>query len=58
MVPPLPDLSGNEVAYEQRVMEVRVFFMWVVTWVGIGVAMWLLVANNRRSTENEFRWER
>ena len=58
MVPPLPDLSGNEVTYEQRVMEVRAFFMWVVTWVGIGVAMWLLVANNRRSTENEFRWER
>ena len=58
MVPPLPDLSGNEVTYAQRVMEVRAFFMWVVTWAGIGVAMWLLVANNRRSTENEFRWER
>lgn len=58
MVPPLPDLSGNEVACEQRVMEVRVFFMWVVTWVGIGVAMWLLVANDRRSAGNEFPRER
>lgn len=58
MVPPLPDLSGNEVTCEQRVMEVRVFFMWVVTWVGIGVAMWLLVPNRRRSAGNEFPRER